>query len=156
MSSRTRIMVKHHSGGAVMNRSASTHPRRIPPRRPESSTPFAQAIAVLGLSDPRSTTRFRCRGSVFCQAVALRRSRSWQGVLHDLSLGGIGLLSGEAYEPGKILAVSFSRLIGDVPQPLLMTVVHVSFASARLYRMGGRWSRPLTPQQLAACLHALR
>jgi hypothetical protein len=112
-------------------------------------------MAVLGMTDPRSTRRVRCRGTVFCHPVTLPRTRSWQAVVHDLSLTGIGLLSAEAFEPGQVLAVSFAPAINDPPQPLLMTVVHSGIAGAGMYRTGGHWSRPLAPKQLWSCLEIL-
>src|SRR5262249_15227804 len=100
--------------------------------------------------------RIRCRGSVFCHPVALRRTRSWQAMVQDISLGGIGLLSAEGVEPGKVLAVCFPRTVSDVPQPLLMTVVHLGYASEGLYHLGGAWSLPLAPAQLLSCLRVLQ
>jgi PilZ domain len=148
-------MIVHHRCSAFMNRTLS-RPGGILERCSDPATVFVQAIAVLGIADPRSTTRVRCRGSVFCHPVALRRTRSWQAVVHDLSLTGIGLLSAEIFEPGKVLAVSLPRALNDVPQPLLMTVVHAGVAASGLCRMGGKWSRPLTPAQLWACLQILQ
>jgi len=139
-----------------MNRTLGRHGRIILGRCREPATMFACAIAALGLTDPRSATRVRCRGDVFCHVVALRRTRSCQAAVRDLSLTGIGLLSAEIFEPGKVLAVSFPRTISAVPQPLLMAVVHAGVADGGLYRMGGSWSRPLTAAQFRSCLQVLR
>jgi hypothetical protein len=142
--------------GAFMNRTLSRHGRIILGSCPEPTTVFACAIAAFGLTDPRRATRVRCRGDVFCHVVALRRARSCQAAVRDLSLTGIGLLSAEIFEPGQILAVSFPRAISEVPQPLLMSVVHSGVAQGGLYGMGGSWSRPLTAAQLQSCLQVLR
>jgi hypothetical protein len=154
--SRMRAMVVHRLYGAFMNRRLIRHGRIILGRCHEPSALFARAITALGLSDPRAATRVPCRGAVFCHPVALQRTRSCQAAVHDLSLTGIGLFSAAAFEPGKVLAISFPRTIGDVPQPLLMAVVHVGDAGNGLCRMGGLWTRPLTLAQLHACLHVLR
>src|SRR5437016_3479293 len=122
-------MVTYRLHGAFMNpRTLSLHSRETWSRCREPAMMFARAITMLGLMEPRKSKRTSCRGGVFCHPVTLRRGRSWQAVVHDLSLGGIGLVSAEPLEPGKVLAVCFPRALDDVPQPLLMTVVHLGFA----------------------------
>jgi hypothetical protein len=124
--------------------------------REEPATVFASAIAALGLAEPRHTSRIRCDGHVYCHPVALRRCRSWQALVRDISVGGIGLLSVEGLDIGRILAVCFSRAVSQVPQPLLATVVHLSQERGGFYRMGASWADPLLSRQLRSCVRALK
>jgi hypothetical protein len=117
---------------------------------------FANAIAALGLADPRRTPRMSCGGHVYCHPVALRRCHSWQAIVRDISVGGIGLLSVNGFELGRMLAVCFPRAVSQVPQPLLATMVHLSPDRRGFYRVGASWSQPLPPGQLRACVRALK
>src|SRR5438046_2222540 len=64
--------------------------------------------------------------------------------VHDVSLGGIKLRCGQAFQPGELLSVELPTRDGQGPGNVLACVVHCTQASAAEWSLGCTFSQELS------------
>jgi hypothetical protein len=69
--------------------------------------------------------------------------------VRDVSMAGVGLLTGRRVEPGTMLAVTLANSSKGFTKTVLVRVTHATSVTGG-YLVGGTFSAPLTYQEMTA------
>lgn len=102
--------------------------------------------------DRRLQPRYICTARPYVRLLAKPSFRSYQAFVYDISLGGIGLILDQSFSAGTTLAVQVRRTVVALSGILTVQVCHSTVEQGSAYRVGGRFCRPLSDEELAAFL----
>jgi hypothetical protein len=104
------------------------------------------------LTERRAYVRLTSTLEALCNSTGRSREVGWPARVHDISLGGIGLLAQHRFRPGTALTVELRESTG---KPLRTVTVHVVHATAVIVDGSPCWLTgccfdcPLTEEEFA-------
>jgi hypothetical protein len=112
--------------------------------------PPPEPTAVDTAEERRGAPRYRCGHGAAVRVVVRPAFRCHRATLRDISLGGAGLHLWVQVRPGATLLLQLPGGTPDGPHARLARVVRVQAQSGYGFRVGCRFDRALTEDELAA------
>jgi hypothetical protein len=134
----------------------------MPKNQPSHEERRAAAAAAAAPSDLqmecRVWPRHACGAPASCQPLAGRATGDfqWKGILHDISVHGIGLTIGRRFEPGGALAIELPELGSQPSVTLMAQVVHATPLPDGRWRLGCALAHDLDSEELQSFLSLIR
>jgi hypothetical protein len=99
--------------------------------------------------DCRAHERYPCELPTTCQPPSFLGNEEikWEGKLHDISAGGVGVVLSRRFEPGAVLSIELSDRGGN-PFTLLGRVVHVRLRREGRYLLGCAFVSQLSAEEV--------
>lgn len=100
----------------------------------------------------RAAVRYRCEHATGRRVFVLESYRTFAAEVHDLSVGGVGLILAKPLPTGTLV---FIDLFGfDVPLEFLARVAHANPHDDGRFLVGFQFDRPLNHEELTMVLAA--
>lgn len=131
------------TGKPAVDASVETTPERLEKTTPARATRQAERRAVI---------RYESKQEGFCHAVGAERRPRWQGLFHDISKSGLGLVLRRRFEPNAVLTVEIPGTEERRPARLLVRVVRVQRRPDGRWITGCKFAHPLTEEEVEALL----
>jgi hypothetical protein len=107
------------------------------------------------LSERRAYVRLACDLEATCRLADGYREVGWHGKLHDISRGGIGLLTSHRFREGTELAIDLRDRADAVVRTVRVRVVHATATfldGNSCWLQGCEFDAPLSEEDLQALL----
>jgi hypothetical protein len=98
----------------------------------------------------RARLRYRCSPPDTGRAFFANSSKSVDGAVIDLSLGGVGLILDSYVEPGTLVRIEMGDGGKETCADLVAHVSHATRLEDDSWRCGCEWVHPLTEEELQA------
>ena len=95
----------------------------------------------------RDGGRHACSLEATSHPIEAGETLSWGAVVHDISLGGLGITLCYPFKPGTYLAVEL-QCPENMVRTLMVRVVHVHDETDGQWDLGCEFIKPLTPSEL--------
>jgi hypothetical protein len=124
--------------------------------RPGNRTRAKQARR-LARDERRAWVRYASDQETFCQPRTVRGEDElwWQGRVHNLSAGGIGLILSRRFEPGTVLTIEVQDSPARSALQLLGRVIHATVRPGAGWLVGCEFAQELDDDELRSLREAV-